>query len=209
MSALTRDAEVIHGRLPREPLPAVTWYPGREERALTVRLGGVEQPALAVEQYTYPDRVAYRIRAARRDSDRHTIRVWWDDAAMRWGWLPAGVDARPAGIWQGAGEVRSRRWIEGEPLPELWVHADGAWREAVLREREDRPDGTVVYEVGLQAAGAPSPDGRHSRRIFYDPRSVQRRRVPGHEYGHAYGQEQGREQDGEPGRGQGGEQGGA
>ncbi|MEE4544424.1 hypothetical protein V2S66_20900 [Streptomyces sp. V4-01] len=179
MSALTRDAEVIHGRLPREPLPAVTWYPGREERALTVRLGGVEQPALAVERYVYPDRVAYRIRAATRDSDRHTIRVWWDDAAMRWGWLPAGVDAREAHPWEGGGEVRRRRWADGESLPELWVHAEGAWREAVLREREDRPDGTVVYEVGLHGPGALSPDDRHSRRIFYDPRSVQRRHPGG------------------------------
>lgn len=86
--ALTRDAEVMD-RLPPEPLPVLGFWGRGQERALTVRLGGREQRAVATEEYAYEDgRVAYRIRPA--DADGPNVRVWWDDAAMRWGWLGAG-----------------------------------------------------------------------------------------------------------------------
>jgi hypothetical protein len=76
-------------RLPPEPLPVLGFWGRGQERALTVRLGGREQRAVATEEYTYEDgRVAYRIRPA--DADGPNVRVWWDDAAMRWGWLGAG-----------------------------------------------------------------------------------------------------------------------
>lgn len=105
--ALSRDAEVIL-HLPHDPHPVVDWWVGRGEgREITVRLCGEEVRAVAVEEYVYPDdRVAYRIHPA--DAQEPLMRVWWDDAAMRWGWLPPGRDVKPAMMYRGEGEVRRR-----------------------------------------------------------------------------------------------------
>ncbi|HEY5834917.1 hypothetical protein [Streptomyces sp.] len=178
MTGLSRDAEVID-RLPCTLLPVVRWLGPREERAVTVRLDGREQHALAVEEYDYGDRTAYRIRLR----DDRTIRVWWDDGAMRWGWLPPGRDARPAGHWPEPKAVRRRWWPEREGWPALWVHTGGRWREAWLWGREDWPDGTVVYEVGMTPAGAQLGEGLRRHRRVYDPRSVQPRRYGAREDG--------------------------
>lgn len=170
--ALTRDAEVID-RLPREPLPVVGFWGSGRDRALTVRLGGREQRAVATEEYAYEDgRVAYRIRPA--DADGPQVRVWWDDAAMRWGWLPPGRDAQAAPHYRGPGEVRRRRWDDAA-WPMLWVHTGGRWRPASLYLREDWPDGTVVYQVGVEPEGAARSEDREDLRLTYDPRSVQPR----------------------------------
>lgn len=175
MADLTEDAEVIE-HLPRDPLPTVSWWQRGEERAVTVRLGGREVQAVAVEEYAYPDgRRAYRLRRRDDPEGQQTIRVWWDPAAMRWGWLPPGRDAVEAGRWTGAGTPRHRGWTEHEGWPPLWVHAGGAWREAWLWSRDDRPDGTVVYEVGLDGPEVDPRDGLQRHRYVYDPRSIQPR----------------------------------
>ncbi|SEO84074.1 hypothetical protein [Actinacidiphila rubida] len=173
--ALTRDAEVID-RLPREPLPVIGFWNGSrgQDRALTIRLSGREQRAVATEEYAYPDgRTAYRIRPA--DADGPMVRVWWDDAAMRWGWLGPGRDGVDALQYHGPGEVRRRWWDEGH-WPMLWVHRGGRWREAWLHGREDWPDGTVVYLVGVEREGAARLLGLEDVRVTYDPRAVQPRK---------------------------------
>jgi hypothetical protein len=175
---LSRDAEVIE-RLPREPLPTVEWWQRGQERAITVRLAGREQQLVAVEEYAYPDgRRAYRIR--RRDDPEagQTIRVWWHPEAMRWGWLPPGRDARPADRWAGPGDVRRRHWRE-PGWPTLWVHLGGRWRPGWLWEREDWPDGAVVYHVGVEREGRERVEGLENARVIYDPASVQPRRYWG------------------------------
>ena len=172
---LTRDAEVIL-HLPHDPHPVVDWWVGHGKgRAVTVRLGGEELQAVAVEEYRYPDgRMAYRLRPA--DAEGPLIRVWWDDQAMRWGWLPPGQDAEPAGRWQEDKAVKRRRWTEPEGWPPLWVHLGGRWRESVLYEREDWPDRTVVYHVGVMREPGRRGEGPEQLRVVYDPRSVQPRR---------------------------------
>lgn len=170
--ALSRDAVVVD-RLPREPLPVVGFWGRGQDRALTVRLGGREQRAVATEEYAYPDgRTAYRIRPAEADGPH--VRVWWDDQAMRWGWLPAGHDAQPAGRWRDPKAVRRRHWTEAS-WPMLWVHTAGRWRPAWLYDREDWPDGTVVYSVGVEREGLARLDGHESLRLVYDPRAIQPR----------------------------------
>jgi hypothetical protein len=172
---LTRDAEVIL-HLPHDPRPVVDWWVSSGAgRALTVRLDGREVQAVAVEEYDYPDdRVAYRIRPA--DAEGPLIRVWWDDAAMRWGWLPAGQDAREAGQWKDDKQVKRRWWTEHQGWPPIWVHRGGRWREAWLFQREDWPDGTVVYQVGIEREPGQRVEGLEQLRVVYDPRSVQKRR---------------------------------
>src|SRR5262249_4916653 len=147
------------------PLPVVGFWGRGRERALTVRLGGREQRAVATEEYAYDDgRVAYRIRPAEADGPQ--VRVWWDDAAMRWGWLPPGRDGRAAAQYRGPGGVGRRHWPEGR-WPLLWVHTGGRWRAAVLYQREDWPDGTVVYQVGVEPEGLAPTDAREDLRLAY------------------------------------------
>jgi hypothetical protein len=166
---------VVIEAMPRDPLPTVTWWQRGQERAVTVRLAGREVQAVAVEEYAYLDgRRAYRLRRRDDPDSTRTIRVWWDDAAIRWGWLPPGRDATEAGRWAGGGEVRRRAWTEYEGWPLLWVHIGGRWREAWLWLREDWPDGTVVYEVGVHP-DVPTGEGLQRHRYVYDPASVQPR----------------------------------
>lgn len=172
---LTRDAQPI-AHLPMDPRPVVHGWSRGQDRAITVRLAGREVQAVAVEEYEYEDgRVAYRILPRDDRRPERALRIWWDDQAMRWGWLPAGTDARPAGLWHGVGQPRRRTWTEPDAWPPLWVHLDGRWQAAWLLMREDQPDGAVVYEIGVQAPGRHLHDlQRH--RVLYDPRAVQERR---------------------------------
>lgn len=182
MPDLTADAVLID-HLPRDPLPHVTWWQGGQERAVTVRLAGAEQQLVAIEEYAYPDgRRAYRLRRRNDPEGQQTIRVWWDDAAMRWGWLPPGRNAVTAGRYGGDGPVKRRSWAERDPWPTVWVHLDGVWQEGWLHAREDWPDGQVVYEVGVYPGGRRS-EGLRTHRVAYRPRSVQPRQYGGREDG--------------------------
>lgn len=58
------------------------------------------------------------------------------------------VEAEPIGPWPKTGVMRQRSWpFERGPRVEVYVR--GEWRRAQLRDREDWPDGTIVYCVDL------------------------------------------------------------
>lgn len=178
---LTRDAQVID-HLPMDPRPVVHEWSRGQDRAITVRLGGREVQAVAVEEYDYGDRRAYRIVPREDRTGARALRIWWDPAAMRWGWLPAGTDAKQAGRWTGAGAPRRQAWTEAEGWPAVWVHIGGRWRQGWLWVREDWPNGVTVYEIGVR------PEGGHlsdlaTHRVIYRPESLQPGRPWGREDG--------------------------
>jgi hypothetical protein len=172
---LTRDLEVIVGRLPRSPRPSVTVYQRGERRALTVRISGAERRAIALEEYDCGTRTGYRMALWPGPAGgTERLRVWWDDAAMRWGWLPSGRPAIPAPAGGGSAAVRS--WSAAR-RPMLWVYAEGHWCEAVLEAREDYPDGRTVYCVGILLPAHDRFSGPLYRRYIYHPSSIQRREL--------------------------------
>lgn len=181
---LTRDAEAVGARLPIRPWPHIcTRYQRGERRAVTVRLCGREYRAFLVETWEYEERTACRLGRPGASEGDPGVRVWWDDGALRWGWLPDhGRDAEQARPWPVTGPQPVRRDF-GPEHPMLWVHLGGAWCAADLLTREDWPTGRVVYTVHVRLPGMRPWESPVHRRVFYDSRSVQRRTLCGREDG--------------------------
>jgi hypothetical protein len=79
------------------------------------------------------------------------------------------------GCQPGGRPPRRRSWTEHDGWPPVWVCTGGRWQEAWPWAREDWPDGTVVYEVGLVPPGAERRDELQRGRYVYGPQSVQLR----------------------------------
>ncbi|MFF9819418.1 hypothetical protein [Streptomyces sp. NPDC014006] len=72
--------------------------------------------------------------------------------------VPDAVTARPWCPQDGPKPV-VWTWPSTDP-PALWVRAAGRWRRAVVRARQDWPDGRVIYQVLVDAEGTGSKGSR-------------------------------------------------
>ncbi|GAA2639952.1 hypothetical protein GCM10009863_66340 [Streptomyces axinellae] len=83
-------------------------------------------------------------------------------------WPPDAVEARP---WNGDGPRPAYRFYP--PLgPLLSIRVGGRWRPAVVRGREDREDGTVVYHVEITLTLHDGVRGTVDRAYVWDPAAM-------------------------------------
>lgn len=91
--------------------------------------------------------------------------------------IPEPTEAPP---WRTSDGPRPRvtAWPPGQ-RPALWVHAAGKWRYAVVRQRQDYPDGRVAYRVDLQLPGPNGWDVGCSRAYWWGQPGIRLAHGPG------------------------------